>query len=71
MRNNWSTEKTQRPRYADADTGNTAIAAWKDLVSVYKKESEYIVKQTSISCAALYPKNFEKQNKNSCTTGIS
>ena len=27
IRNNWCTEKTQRPKYAGPNTGNTAIAA--------------------------------------------
>lgn len=31
------------------------------MISVYKKGSEYIVKQTSRSFAALYPKNFKKK----------
>ena len=36
-------EKTQRLRYVDPQTGKTTIAAWKDLISTYKKESECLV----------------------------
>ena len=51
--NNWCIEVTHRLRYMNLQT---SIAAWKDLVSIWKKESECVVRQTSISFAVLFPK---------------
>ena len=56
--NSCCTELTQQLRYIDAETGKNTIAAWKDLVSIYKKGLEYIVKETSLSFAALYSTKF-------------
>ena len=61
IRNNWCTEKSQKLKYFDIEKNTTAIACWRDLVAPYKKESEGIVKQTTLSFSALYPTNFEKQ----------
>ena len=61
IRNNWCTEKSQRFTYFDAENNCTGIASWWDLISIYQRESEGVVKETTLSCAALYPTNFEKQ----------
>ena len=45
----------------DVENIYTGIASWRDLVSIYQEESESIVKETTLSFAALYPTNFEKQ----------
>ena len=51
IRNNWCTEKTQQ----------TDVDKWNDIISIYKKEAEGLLKETNPSFAAPYPTNFEKQ----------
>ena len=61
IRNNWCTEKMQKLEYTDPETKTTGIACWSDLVHVYKRESEGIVKQSKLDFTTLYPNNFDKQ----------
>ena len=60
IRRNWYTEKSQRLTYFDAENNCTGIASRRDLISIYQRESAGIVKETTLSFAALYSTNFEK-----------
>ena len=61
IRNNWCTEKCKKLKFFDKENNTTCVASWSDLVDVFKKESEGIVTVTTMSYAALYPTNFDKQ----------
>ena len=61
IRNNWCTEKMKMLKFFDKEKDTVCTASWSDLVNIYKKESEGIVTLTTISYAALYPTNFDKQ----------
>ena len=61
IRNNWITEKTQTLRFTDPDTGKTLEARWRDLIKIYKEESETIIKNTKLDYSTLYPTNLEKE----------
>ena len=61
IRNNWCTEKMKMLKFFDKEKDTVCTASWLDLVNIYKKESEGIVTVTTISYAALYPTNFDKQ----------
>ena len=41
VRNNWVTEKTQILLFPDSDTGKMIEARWRDLIELYKEETEY------------------------------
>ena len=60
IRNNWCTEKMQMLKYTDPETKKSGTACWKDLVQVYNRECEGIIKQTGLNFPSLYPNNFEK-----------
>ena len=59
--NNWCTEKMQKLEYTDPESKTTGIACWSDLVHVYKREPEEIVKQSKLDFTTLCPNNFDKQ----------
>ena len=40
IRNNWITEKTQTWDFVDPDTNEKCTAKWKDLVEIYRNETE-------------------------------
>ena len=51
----------QKLEYTDPETKTTGIACWSDLVHVYKRDSEGIVKQSKLDFTTLYPNNFDEQ----------
>ena len=62
IRNNWMTEKTQTLEFWLPDTDDKVLASWKDLVTIYKSETnngEH--RNTKLDHRTLYPNNFEKQ----------
>ena len=61
IRNNWVTEKTQQLEFVDPESGETYVAKWKDLISLYKSELESDLKLTKLDYKTLHPNNFEKQ----------
>ena len=61
IRNNWITEKTQTLRFTDPDTVKIVETRWRDLIEIYKEESQTIIKNTKFDYSILYPTNLEKQ----------
>ena len=61
VHNNWVTEKTQILLFPDSDTGKMIEARWRDLIELYKEETESMVKLSKLDYSTLYPNNFEKQ----------
>ena len=62
IRNNWSKEKTQSLEFRNPETGEMCSAKWKDLVKLYKEETDNsILRETKLDYTTLYPNNFEKQ----------
>jgi len=62
IRNNWCTEKTQTLESRNPETGEMCSAKWKDLVKLYKVETDNsILRETKLDYTTLYPNNFEKQ----------
>ena len=61
IRNNWITEKTQIVDFCDPDSNELMSASWKDLITIYKSESNGDIKLTKLDHRTLYPNNFEKQ----------
>ena len=58
IRNNWCTEKIQKLKYWDPESG---IPCWSDLVKIYKDESQGVLKKITLTFPALFPTNFEKR----------
>ena len=59
--NNWCIKQTQRLRYMNPQT---SIAAWKDLVSIWKKESECVVRQNvNIVCSPLSKRTLKSKKR--------
>ena len=61
IRNNWVSEKTQILKFREPGTHREVTATWKDLISVYKEESNNMLKLTKLDHQTLWPNNFEKQ----------
>ena len=61
IRNNWITEKCQKLKFYDPESGKHVIAAWGDLIKLNELESESAIRLTKLSPRALWPSNFEKQ----------
>ena len=61
IRNNWVTEKTQRLRFTNLDTGYSGTARWDDLKKVYEEDQRKFLKLTKLDYRTIYPSNFDKQ----------
>lgn len=48
-------------RFHSFETSEDLIAEWKDIVNIYKMETDMVVKQTRLNYATIYPTNFDKQ----------
>ena len=59
IRNNWVSEKTQILKFREPGTHREVTANWKDLISVYKEESNNMLKLTKLDHQTLWPNNFE------------
>lgn len=61
IRNNWVTETNQRISMRLPGEESYVVGKWSDIVSVYKKEKENIVRRTRLSYESCYPDNIQKQ----------
>ena len=61
LRNNWFTEKMQKLKFYDIQTGKERFAEWKHIKKIYREEENCIVKQTTLTYAAIFPSSFDKQ----------
>ena len=61
IHNNCVSEKSKILIFTDPDTGKTVVPKWKDLIEIYRDESQSYIKYTKLDYASLYPTNFEKQ----------
>ena len=69
IRSNWHSEKTQTIQFEDE--GVTKIDSWGDLVSLYKSEEQFDLKNSKLTKASVFPNNVEKQKVSLVTNVFS
>lgn len=61
LRNSWVTEKMKKLHYNDPLTNEDMFAEFKDIIAIFLREKDLIVRQTKLTYSTVYDTNFDKQ----------